>query len=62
MAKNKAKPLPRLKSVDEFVGFFDKYDMGDYWERLPKAEFEVKINTRKHLVPIDGKINPITLR
>jgi hypothetical protein len=36
MAKNKAKRLPRLKSVDELVEFFDKHDMGDYWDRLPK--------------------------
>jgi len=58
MAKNKAKPLSRLKSVDELVGFFDKHDMGDYWERLPRAEFEVNIKTRKHLVAIDEKIVP----
>jgi len=45
MAKNKAKPLTRLKSVDKLVGFFDTYDMGDYWDRLPKAEFEVNIKT-----------------
>ena len=56
MAKNKVKPLPRLKSVDQLVGFIDKHDMGDYWERLPKAEFEVNIKTRKHLVVIDEKI------
>ena len=58
MAKNKAKPLPRLKSVDELVKFFDKHDMGDYWDRLPKAEFEVNIKSRKHLVAIDEKIIP----
>jgi len=58
MAKNKAKPLTRLKSVDKLVGFFDTYDMGDYWDRLPKAEFEVNIKTRKHLVAIDEKIIP----
>ena len=56
MAKNKAKPLPRLKSVDELVGFFDKHDMGEYRDRLTKAEFEVNIKTRKHLVAIDEKI------
>jgi len=56
--KNKAKRLPRLKSVDELVEFFDKHDMGDYWDRLPKAEFEVNIKTRKHLVAIDEKIIP----
>jgi hypothetical protein len=58
MAKNKAKPLPRLKSVDELVEFFDKHDMGDYWDRLPAAEFEVNIKTRKHLVAIDETIIP----
>ena len=44
----------RLKLVE----FFDKHDMGDYWDRLPKAEFEVNIKTRKHLVAIDEKIIP----
>jgi CopG antitoxin of type II toxin-antitoxin system len=58
MAKNKAKRLPRLKSVDGLVEFFDRHDMGDYWDRLPKAEFEVKIKTRKHLVAIDENIIP----
>jgi len=58
MAKNKAKPVPRLKSIDELVDFFDKHDMGDYWDSLPKAEFEVNIKTRKHLVAIDEKIIP----
>jgi hypothetical protein len=48
MAKNKAKRLPRLKSVDELVEFFDKHDMGDYWD-----EYEVNIKTRKHLIAID---------
>jgi CopG antitoxin of type II toxin-antitoxin system len=47
-----------LKSVDEFVEFFDKHDMGDYWDRLPKAKFEVKIKTQKHLVAIDEQIIP----
>jgi len=48
-----------MKSVDELVGFFDKQDMGDYWEQLPKAEFEVNIKTRKtrkHLVAIDEAV------
>jgi hypothetical protein len=58
MAKNKSKPLPRSKSVEELVEFFDKHDLGDYWEQLPKAEFAVNIKTRKHLVAIDERIIP----
>ena len=58
MAKNKAKPFPQLNSLNELVEFFDKHDMGEYWDRLPKADFEVNIKTRKHLVAIDEKIIP----
>ena len=58
MTKNKAKFFQRLKSVDKLVEFFDKHDMGKYWDRLPKAEFDVSIKTRKHLVAIDEKIIP----
>jgi hypothetical protein len=50
--------MPRLKSVDRLVEFFDTHDMGDYWNRLPKARFEVNIKTRKHLVAIDEAIIP----
>lgn len=58
MAKNNAKPIPQFNSVNELVEFFDKHDMGEYWDQLPKAEFEVNIKTRKHLVAIDEKIIP----
>lgn len=58
MAKNKAKPFPQLNSLNELVEFFDKHDMGEYWDQLPKAEFEVNIKTRKHFVVIDEKIIP----
>lgn len=58
MVKNKVKSLPGQKTVEEIVEFFDKHDMGDYWDRLPKAEFDVNIKTRKHLVAIDEKIIP----
>ena len=58
MVKNKVKSLPGQKTVEELVEFFDKHDMGDYWDRLPKAEFDVNIKTRKHLVAIDEKIIP----
>ena len=58
MARSKSKPFPKLGSVNELVEFFDRHDMGEYWDQLPKAEFEVNITTRKHLVAIDEKIIP----
>jgi len=58
MAKNKSKPLPKLGSLAELVAFFDTHDMGEYWDQLPKAEFEVNIKTKKHLVAVDEEIIP----
>ena len=58
MARGKSKPFPKLGSVNKLVEFFDRHDMGEYWDQLPKAEFEVNIKSRKHLVAIDEKIIP----
>jgi len=58
MARSKFKPLPKFGSLAELVAFFDTHDMGGYWDQLPKAEFEVNIRTRKHLVAVDEEIIP----
>jgi hypothetical protein len=58
MAKSKSKALPRFGSLDKLVEFFDTHDMGDYWDRLPKADFDVNVRTRKHLVAIDKGLLP----
>ena len=63
MEKNKVKTLPRSKSVKELVGFFETHDMGDYWEKLPKAHIDVNIKKRKHWVALEediaGKLSEI---
>jgi hypothetical protein len=56
MEKNKPKTQPRSRSVKELVEFFETHDMGDYWERMPKAHFDVNIKKRKHLVALDEDI------
>ena len=53
MAENKSKGLPRFKSLDELVEFFDTHDLGEYWNEMPEAHFEVDIKRRTHLVTID---------
>jgi predicted DNA-binding ribbon-helix-helix protein len=30
--------------------------MGDYWEQMPAAEFEIKIKGRKHLIALEEDI------
>ena len=56
MEKNKSKTLPRSKSVKELVDFFETHDMGDYWEQMPEAHFDVNIRKRTHLVALEEDI------
>jgi len=58
MARSKSKTLPKHESYDEMVEFFEAHDLGDYWDQMPEAEFEVNIKRRKHLVAIDEEIVP----
>ena len=44
-------------SLDDLVEFFDTHDMGDYEESLPKANFEVDLQRKTHLVAIDEETN-----
>lgn len=56
MPKSKTKNLPRLKSLDDLVEFFDTHDLGDYWEEMPEALFEVELKKRIHLFALDEEI------
>lgn len=56
MAKSKAKTLPELNSTDELVEFFETNDMGDYWEQMPEADFEIKIKRKKHLIALEEDV------
>ena len=58
MRKSKSKSLPKFDSLSELVGFFDSHDMGDYWDRLPEAEFDINIKSKKHLIAVDKEIIP----
>ena len=58
MRKNKFKSLPKFDSLSELVGFFDSHDMGDYWDRLPDAEFDINSKSKKHLIAVDKEIIP----
>lgn len=58
MAKSKSSTLPEFESLDELVDFFDNHDMGEYWEQMPEASFDIKIKRRKHLIAIDEEIVP----
>jgi len=56
MQKSKRRHLPRWRSLDALVGFFDTHDLGQYWEEMPEAHFQVGVSGRAHLVAIDSKL------
>lgn len=58
MVISKSKTLPKFESLDELVEFFDTHDMGEYWDEMPEASFDINIKKRKHLVAIDEEIIP----
>ena len=53
MARNESKGGPLPKKIDDLVEFFENNDMGEYWDGMPEAHFEVEIKKRNHLIVID---------
>ncbi|MGH8569148.1 MAG: CopG family antitoxin [Gammaproteobacteria bacterium] len=49
--------LPPSKSVSELVEFFDTHDMGEYWDQMPEAQFDVRIERKRHLVAIEEEVS-----
>ena len=56
MPRNKSREGPLQKKGDDLVEFFENNDMGEYWEGMPEAHFEVEIRKRNHLIVIDEDI------
>ncbi|MEW6103085.1 MAG: CopG family antitoxin [bacterium] len=42
-----------FKSLDKIIDFFDTHDLGEYWDKMPEAHFEVGIKRSIHLVAIE---------
>ena len=56
MARSKPQEIPLPKKLDDLVEFFETHDMGEYFDRMPEAHFEVEIKKRTHLIAIDEDI------
>jgi hypothetical protein len=53
MARSESKPMPQFKSLEELVKFFETHDMGEYWDRMPEAHFDIIIKKRTHVFALD---------
>ena len=56
MAESSSTNMPHFASLDELVEFFDTHDLGEYWDQMPEAHFEVDIRRRTHLFAIDDEL------
>ena len=56
MAENRSRRMPKFGSTDELVEFFETRDMGEYWDQMPKAEFDVDIRKRTHIFAINEEL------
>ena len=52
----KDKRLPRFKSIDRLVEFFEGHDLGEYLDEMPKVRFDVALNKRTHLIAIEPEL------
>ncbi len=53
MARSKSKPIPEFGSLDKLVEFFETHDMGEYWDDMPEAHFDIDIKRRSHVFALD---------
>lgn len=53
MITNKTKAIPKFNSLDELVAFFDAHDMGEYWDQMPEAHFDIDIKKNTHIFSLD---------
>jgi hypothetical protein len=53
MTKNK---MPEFGSIQDLVDYFDTHDMGEFFDEMPEAHFDVDIHRRCFLVAVDKKL------
>jgi hypothetical protein len=59
MRRNSKKrdPIPRhFKSIEEAAQFWDSHDLADYWDLTSEAHFEVDIQRRLFLTPLEPEL------
>ncbi len=56
MSGNEMKTMPRFESIDELIELFETHDMGEYWEVMLEADFEIDITRRKHIFSLDEEL------
>jgi hypothetical protein len=56
MTESKYKLSPTFSSLAEAVEFFETHDMGEYWDQMPEAHFDIDIKRRIHIFALDADL------
>ncbi|GET41733.1 CopG family antitoxin [Microseira wollei] len=56
MAESNYTGLPSFNYTQEIVELFDKHDMGEFWESMPEAYFDVDIKGKQYLISVDESL------
>jgi hypothetical protein len=55
--KEKRDPIPEsFESIEAAAEFWDTHDLGDYWDQTREATFQVDLDRRIVLVPLEEQI------
>jgi hypothetical protein len=56
-SSKKREPIPRhFKTITEAADFWDNHDLTDYWDHTREAKFEVDIQRRVYLTPLEPEL------
>lgn len=53
MTESNSRHIPKFSSIDELVEFFETHDLGEYWDQMPEAHFDIDIKRKTHIFAID---------
>ena len=56
MTESKYKLSPTFSSLAEAVKFFETHDMGECWDQMPEAQFDIDIKRRIHIFALDADL------
>jgi hypothetical protein len=52
--KQEREPIPEsFATIEEAAEWWDNHSVADYWDQTHEVEFEVSLQSRRHLVPLE---------
>lgn len=53
MMTGKVKSIRQFSSLAELVAFFETHNIGEYWDQMPEAPFDINVKKRTHFFSRD---------